>query len=402
MHKTTNHTIRLLTLSALGLLFMVSCLNVNVEPLQESTTLKADERLMQKADSGDVKAQNELGQFYAEKGYFIEATKWYRKAANQGDAEAQFNMALAFYNGSGVVFNEDSAFFYQLKAAEQGYANAQIEIGACYENGKHVDKDMAKAIYWYEKAAEQNIPMAQYQLSYLYYKGEGVGQDIEKSLHYLREAANYGLPIAQYNLGLLYRDGDLVKRDQNQYVLWVKKAAEQGYANAQMEMAYIYDKGIVVDENKDKSKEMYAQAVVPNQNQYDKFILALSPDLQKQEKSKKNIRIEPMKADEIKTEADQLYQEGFKLMFGNYGDLNVYTQAINYLTQAAIGGKKEAKALLAYCLATGNGIDPSPDAAPLLYVGKGTIKWKGLDGVYTINFEIFYDGTFTKDMEYQR
>lgn len=96
MHKTTNHTIRLLTLSALGLLFMVSRLNVNVEPLQESTALKADERLMQKADSGDVKAQNELGQFYAEKGYFIEATKWYRKAANQGDAEAQFNMALAF------------------------------------------------------------------------------------------------------------------------------------------------------------------------------------------------------------------------------------------------------------------------------------------------------------------
>lgn len=50
-----------------------------------------------------------------------------------------------------------------------------------------------------------------------------------------------------------------------------------------------------------------------------------------------------MKADEIKTEADQLYQEGFKLMFGNYGDLNVYTQAINYLTQAAIGGKKKPK-----------------------------------------------------------
>ena len=158
MHKTTNHSIRLLTLSALGLFFMVSCLNINVEPLQESTTLKADEKLMQKADSGDVKAQNELGQFYAEKGYFIEATKWYRKAANQGDAEAQFNMVLAFYNGSGVVFNEDSAFYYQLKAAEQGYANAQIEIGACYENGKHVDKDIAKAIYWYEKKMVAECP----------------------------------------------------------------------------------------------------------------------------------------------------------------------------------------------------------------------------------------------------
>ncbi len=70
MHKTTNHSIRILTLSALGLFFMVSCLNINVEPLQESTTLKADEKLMQKADSGDVKAQNELGQFYAEKGYY--------------------------------------------------------------------------------------------------------------------------------------------------------------------------------------------------------------------------------------------------------------------------------------------------------------------------------------------
>lgn len=41
------------------------------------------------------------------------------------------------------------------KAAEQGNAKAQFAVGALYENGDGVKQDNAQALSWYRKAAEQ-------------------------------------------------------------------------------------------------------------------------------------------------------------------------------------------------------------------------------------------------------
>ena len=54
-----------------------------------------------------------------------------------------------------------------LQAAEQGYANAQYNLGWMYEYGRGVSKDLAKARDWYQRAAEQSEPLAQAQLSRL-------------------------------------------------------------------------------------------------------------------------------------------------------------------------------------------------------------------------------------------
>ena len=40
------------------------------------------------------------------------------------------------------------------KAAEQGDAQAQFKLGICYFNGYGIDKDFKEATYWYRKAAE--------------------------------------------------------------------------------------------------------------------------------------------------------------------------------------------------------------------------------------------------------
>ena len=60
------------------------------------------------------------------------------------------------------------------KAAEQGDAMAQLDIAFCYNNGKGVEQCYSKAAYWYEKAAEQGLPKAQHNLGFSYYNGEGV------------------------------------------------------------------------------------------------------------------------------------------------------------------------------------------------------------------------------------
>ena len=41
------------------------------------------------------------------------------------------------------------------KAAEQGHAEAQYNLGICYENGKGVEQDYEKAEEWYREAAAQ-------------------------------------------------------------------------------------------------------------------------------------------------------------------------------------------------------------------------------------------------------
>ena len=53
-----------------------------------------------------------------------EAVRWYRKAAKQGYAKAQYNLGVAYENGQGVKQDHDEAVRWYLKAAEQGLVNA--------------------------------------------------------------------------------------------------------------------------------------------------------------------------------------------------------------------------------------------------------------------------------------
>ena len=55
----------------------------------------------------------------------VEAVKWFRKAAEQGDARAQFHLGFAYSNGQGVTKDDAEAIKWFRKAAEQGDAEAQ-------------------------------------------------------------------------------------------------------------------------------------------------------------------------------------------------------------------------------------------------------------------------------------
>ncbi|MBQ9771958.1 MAG: sel1 repeat family protein, partial [Lentisphaeria bacterium] len=53
------------------------------------------------------------------------------------------------------------------KAAEQGNALAQYNLGVCYENGEGVQKDLVQAVFWFRKAADQGYAQAQEALKKL-------------------------------------------------------------------------------------------------------------------------------------------------------------------------------------------------------------------------------------------
>src|SRR5207245_1373088 len=63
------------------------------------------------------------------------AVEWYRKAAEQGYAAAQFNLGVSYAKGAGIAKDEKLAVEWYRKAAEQGDADARYGLGVCYANG---------------------------------------------------------------------------------------------------------------------------------------------------------------------------------------------------------------------------------------------------------------------------
>ena len=55
-----------------------------------------------------------------QRGDYAEAVKWYRKAAEQGHARAQYSLGFMYYNGRGVPQDYAEAMKWYRKAADQG------------------------------------------------------------------------------------------------------------------------------------------------------------------------------------------------------------------------------------------------------------------------------------------
>ena len=64
-----------------------------------------------------------------------DAEKWFRLAAMQGDADAQFWLGTAYRRGWFGGFDDREAFQWLMKAAAQGLPNAQFSLGQMYANG---------------------------------------------------------------------------------------------------------------------------------------------------------------------------------------------------------------------------------------------------------------------------
>ena len=76
------------------------------------------------------------------------------------DPQYPFGLGI-FFREFGVAKDEVEAVKWCRKAAEQNDAEAQYNLGVCYANGRGVAKDEAEAVKWYRKAAEQNNARAQ-------------------------------------------------------------------------------------------------------------------------------------------------------------------------------------------------------------------------------------------------
>ena len=77
-----------------------------------------------------------------------EAVRWFRLAAEQGDASAQFLLGVMYLGGRGVLKDAAEAVRWFRLAAEQGHAGAQSKLGGMYATGEGVLKDSVLAHMW--------------------------------------------------------------------------------------------------------------------------------------------------------------------------------------------------------------------------------------------------------------
>ncbi|KAA8733318.1 sel1 repeat family protein [Acinetobacter qingfengensis] len=89
------------------------------------------------------------------------------------------------------------------RAAQAGQAPAQFYLASRYKKGIGVKQDQSQAFQWFKKAADQGIPSAQLNVGEMYANGLGVKSNLQQAKAYLMKAAKLGDNRASYNLAVL-------------------------------------------------------------------------------------------------------------------------------------------------------------------------------------------------------
>ena len=196
------------------------------------------------AYGGDAAAQYQVGVDYQDGDVvgrdFVQAESWFKKAADQGNAQAQLALGLLLEgHNSGIAVDDGQAAALLHKAAGQGLAEAQFQLGLSYRHGIGVTADNAQAASWLGKAAQQKNADAMAELADLYAHGQGVSKDEKQAFALASQAAGLGSAQGEYELGVAYEQGQGTKKDKGQAIDSYRKAADQGLAQAQLSLAQL-------------------------------------------------------------------------------------------------------------------------------------------------------------------
>lgn len=197
---------------------------------------------------------------------FTEPIEMTRSKAEQGDAKAQYKLAVCYSLGQGVDKNPVESLKWMSKAAEQGDTTAQLWVGNAFEAGKIVSQDLTAAAMWYRKAAEQNVGQGQYELGRCYYAGYGVPKDLPQAVEWFKKAAEANMASAQFLLGTCYERGDGVAVDEKEAAKWYRRAADQNVAAAQTALGWCYCRGSGVPLDTTEGVKWYRKAAEQGHN----------------------------------------------------------------------------------------------------------------------------------------
>ncbi len=232
-------------------------------------SLGNDEKQMQQArdiyqhfaEKGDKNGQVKLAYMF-EQGLggttdLVNAEKWYRAAAEQGQVVAQYLLGQLYQLGR--IGNQpdyaEAKKWYS--SAQSNYAPAAIALGFVYDT---VDDNYQQALVSYQHAADQHDPIGQFDLGLIYEEGKGRPVDFEKAKELYQQAADNGHSKAMVQLAGLYFNGSLGSRDESEALVWYKKAAELGDRDALYELGLLSETGVAMPLDFSEAIRYYQQA----------------------------------------------------------------------------------------------------------------------------------------------
>lgn len=212
------------------------------------------------AQRGEPEAQCAMGGRYARGDGvaqdFAKSLEWYTMAAQQGDATAQWNVAVLLAHGQGGIdLDPKKAALWCQKAVDQGFAPAQATLGRMYAAGEGVEKDVGKALALFQLAALQGDMEAQYNLAVLHEQAGAGEPNLEQAAAWFSKAAEQGLAVAQVRLGLMYAIGQPMKQDLIEAHKWffIASKVNHGAAEANLEHSLTLMEADQVKEAEDRA-----------------------------------------------------------------------------------------------------------------------------------------------------
>ncbi len=149
------------------------------------------------------------------------AETWLRRAADLGDAEAEYRLARLFDGASGFPSDRMQSWLFLLRAANHGHTVAAALVGTGYMTGTYgPERDHQKAAYWLNVAVEQDgdsipgitldphsdqgqeLTLARFELGLLLLKGDGIAADLARGAKAdLRRAADHAIAAGDLSAG---------------------------------------------------------------------------------------------------------------------------------------------------------------------------------------------------------
>lgn len=176
----------------------------------------------------------------------VKSFGYFKAAAEQGDANGEYNLGMCYLHGYGCARDQDLAFNCFRTSALAGHPEAINNIGGFYRDGVVVEKNLEQAAKWFKKSADFGNAYGQLNYALALQRGEGVPRDREAALAIFKAAAEQGHAEAMNAYGMCFYTGDGVEKSPAEAVHWFRQSAKLGFPPAMDNLASCYKLGLGV------------------------------------------------------------------------------------------------------------------------------------------------------------
>ncbi|MHC5310382.1 tetratricopeptide repeat protein [Myroides sp. LJL116] len=173
---------------------------------------------------------NQQSKDLMEQGKYSQAFPLVKKAAELGNAEAQFNYATFLQEGNPSVYSEQEIIKWFLKSSDNGFNDAHYAMLVAYQDGYGVNQSAEKAFEYALKGANNDDVRCMNYVVQCYLNGEGVSQNEQEFKKWLVKLAKLqptenptksgAITSARLDLAQYHNSGNYFEKDKYQSYIW--------------------------------------------------------------------------------------------------------------------------------------------------------------------------------------